>query len=85
MKRFYKHREIKTTIDGVFVKIEGTPQDARSDDVANNFYIGYLIDRRPNYIPEKGTAVYAAELKTFSSQEIRELLGIKPKERTYWE
>lgn len=81
MKRFYKHREIKTTIDGVFVKIEGTPQD----DVANNFYIGYLIDRRPNYIPEKGTAVYAAELKTFSSQEIRELLGIKPKERTYWD
>lgn len=85
MKRFQKHTEIRTIEEGIYLKIEATPQDARGDDVANNFYIGYLIDRRPNYISEKGSAVYAAELKTFSSQEIRTLLDIKPKERTYWD
>lgn len=85
MKRFQKHTEIRTIEEGIYLKIEATPQDARGDDVANNFYIGYLIDRRSNYIPEKGTAVYTAELKTFSSQEVRALLDIKPKERTYWD
>ena len=85
MKRFFKHREIATTVEGIFIKIEATPKDARDNEVANNFYIGYLIDRRPNYVPEHGRAVFSAELRTFSSEEIRELLDIKPKERTYWD
>lgn len=83
MKRFFKHREIATTIEGVFIKIEATPKDARDNDVANNFYIGYLIDRR--LTPKCGRAVYSAELRTFSSEQIRELLDIKPKERSYWD
>lgn len=85
MKQFQKHTEIPTVCDGVYLKIEATPKDARDNDVANNFYIGYLIDRRPLYIPSANTATYSANLRTFSAEELRALLDIKPKERTYWD
>lgn len=80
MKRFQKHTEIQTVKEGIYLKIEATPQDARGDDVANNFYIGYLIDRGI-----KGTAVFSSYLRTFAPEEVRALLNIKPKERTYWD
>ena len=80
MKRYLKHTEIATVKEGIFVKIEATPKDARDNDVANNFYIGYIIDRRV-----AGSAAYSSSLRTFSAEELRELLDIKPKERTYWD
>lgn len=83
MKHFYKHKEIPTIHDGVFLKIEATPKDARDDDVSNNFFIGYLIDRREN--TKHGSAVYSAGLRTFPAEQVRDLLDIKSRERVYWD
>lgn len=80
MKRFFKHTEIKTVKEGLYLKIEATPQDARKNDIANTFYIGYLIDRNV-----KGAAVYRSELRTFSGKDIRVLLGLEKNEHTYWD
>lgn len=80
MKRFLKHTEIETVKKGLFLKIEATPQDARKNDVANTFYIGYLIDRN-----QHGSAVFSSSLRTFSAKDIRTLLGLEKNERTYWD
>ena len=80
MKHFYKHIEIPTVKTGLFLKIEATPQDARKNDVANTFYIGYLINRNPCE-----TSVWRSELRTFSRKDICVLLGVEKNERMNWD
>lgn len=71
-----KNKEFQTVFPGIFIKVRATPKDALpGDEMCKNFYIVEIIDRNA-----KDGRAYSTDMKTFSGDELREMIGAKKRE-----
>lgn len=73
-----KNQELETKVEGLFVTVQSTPNDANEDEKTNKrFCICLMKELKPDHYK-----VYHAVVPI---KELKKLLGISAKEQILWE